>query len=176
MIPLWILLSGVGAIARKSRGWKGLKSVAAFARLLSREWGFQTMSGQPGWAGDHAKGHFAQGFLSDPLFLGVFQRPPEKHRNTDESHIVIHIGGEGILLQQKYRQRSGRCIALLFQKCRRHGRFDSLDFPKSSGLTPEYCGKKAPRAMRAMRGKALETVPFQPYFGCTKSFLKVLSN
>ena len=35
--------------------------------------------------------------------------------------------------------------------------------------------KKAPRAMRAMRGKTLETVPFQPYFGCTKSFLKVLS-
>ena len=28
--------------------------------------------------------------------------------------------------------------------------------------------------MRAMRGKTLETVPFQPYFGCTKSFLKVL--
>ena len=32
------------------------------------------------------------------------------------------------------------------------------------------------RAMRAMRGKTLETVPFQPYCGCTKSFLKVLSN
>ena len=31
--------------------------------------------------------------------------------------------------------------------------------------------EKAPRAMRAMRGKTLETVPFQPYFGCTKSFL-----
>ena len=45
-----------------------------------------------------------------------------------------------------------------------------------NGLTPEYCGKKAPRAMRAMRGKTLETVPFQPYFGCTESFLKVLSN
>ena len=36
--------------------------------------------------------------------------------------------------------------------------------------------KKAPRAMRAMRGKILETAPFQPYFGCTESFLKVLSN
>ena len=43
------------------------------------------------------------------------------------------------------------------------------------GLTPEYCGKRPPRAMRAMRGKTLETVPFQPWFGCTKSFLKVLS-
>ena len=41
---------------------------------------------------------------------------------------------------------------------------------------PGVLWKKAPRAMRAMRGKALETVPFQPYFGCTKSFLKVLSN
>ena len=30
--------------------------------------------------------------------------------------------------------------------------------------------------MRAMRGKTSETVPFQPYFGCTKSFLKVLSS
>ena len=30
--------------------------------------------------------------------------------------------------------------------------------------------------MRAMRGKTLETVPFQPYSGCTESFLKVLSN
>ena len=40
---------------------------------------------------------------------------------------------------------------------------------------PGVLWKKAPRAMRAMRGKTLETVPFQPYFGCTKSFLKVLS-
>ena len=39
---------------------------------------------------------------------------------------------------------------------------------------PGVLWKKAPRAMIAMRGKALETVPFQPYFGCTKSFLKVL--
>ena len=41
---------------------------------------------------------------------------------------------------------------------------------------PGVLWKKAPRAMRAMRGKTLETVPFQPYFGCTKSFLKVLSS
>ena len=41
---------------------------------------------------------------------------------------------------------------------------------------PGVLWKKAPRAMRAMRGKTFETVPFQPYFGCTKSFLKVLSN
>ena len=41
---------------------------------------------------------------------------------------------------------------------------------------PGVLWKKAPRAMRAMRGKTLETVPFQAYSGCTKSFLKVLSN
>ena len=41
---------------------------------------------------------------------------------------------------------------------------------------PGVLWKKAPRAMRAMRGKTLETVPFQLYFGCTESFLKVLSN
>ena len=36
--------------------------------------------------------------------------------------------------------------------------------------------RKAIRAMRAMRGNALETAPFQPYSGWTESFLKVLSN
>ena len=41
---------------------------------------------------------------------------------------------------------------------------------------PRVLWRKAPRAMRAMRGKTLETVPFQPYFGCTKGFLKVLSS
>ena len=41
---------------------------------------------------------------------------------------------------------------------------------------PGVLWKKAPRAMRAMRGKTLETAPFQPHFECTKSFLKVLSN
>ena len=45
----------------------------------------------------------------------------------------------------------------------------------SEKADPGVLWKKAPRAMRAMRGKTLETVPFQPYFGCTKSFLKVLS-
>ena len=29
------------------------------------------------------------------------------------------------------------------------------------GLTPEYCGQNAPRAIRAMRGKALQTVPLK---------------
>ena len=42
--------------------------------------------------------------------------------------------------------------------------------------TPRVLWKKATRAIRAMRGKALETVPFQPYFGCTESFLRVLSD
>ena len=43
---------------------------------------------------------------------------------------------------------------------------------------PGVLWKKAPRAIRAMRGKTLQTVPFnafQPYSGCTKSFPKVLS-
>ena len=48
--------------------------------------------------------------------------------------------------------------------------------PKAFWADPGVLWKKAPRAMRAMRGKTLETVPFQPYFGCTRSFLKVLSN
>ena len=30
------------------------------------------------------------------------------------------------------------------------------------GRSPEYCEKKAPKAMRAMRGHTLEAVPFQP--------------
>ena len=41
---------------------------------------------------------------------------------------------------------------------------------------PGVLRKRAPRAMGAMRGKTLEAVPFQPYFGCTESFLKVVSN
>ena len=35
--------------------------------------------------------------------------------------------------------------------------------------------KKVPRAMRAVRGETLKPVPYQPYFGCTGSFLEVLS-
>ena len=42
--------------------------------------------------------------------------------------------------------------------------------PEKYWADPGVLWKKAPRAMRAMRGKALETVPFQPYFGCRKSF------
>ena len=34
---------------------------------------------------------------------------------------------------------------------------------KSFGLPPEYWGKKAPRAMRAMRGSTLETIRIQPF-------------
>ena len=43
---------------------------------------------------------------------------------------------------------------------------------KVSWADPGVLWKNAPRATRAMRGKTLETVPFQPYFGCTESFLK----
>ena len=32
---------------------------------------------------------------------------------------------------------------------------------------PRSTEEKGPRATRAMRGKTLETVPFQPYFGCS---------
>ena len=44
------------------------------------------------------------------------------------------------------------------------------------GCPRSTVNRKAPRATRAVRGNTLETVPFQPYFGCTESFLKVLSN
>ena len=46
---------------------------------------------------------------------------------------------------------------------------EDISAPLSSGVL-----WKGPRAMRAMRGNTLETVPFQPYFGCTESFLQVL--
>ena len=75
------------------------------------------------------------------LFLswGVFQRPLtlillQKHCDTSGRRIVIQIDGvyttfcqkEGILLQ-KYRDRNGRCIAILFRSIRVRGRFDSSD-------------------------------------------------
>ena len=46
------------------------------------------------------------------------------------------------------------------------------------GANPGVLWKKAPRAIRAMRGKTLQPYllrAFQPYSGCTKSFPKVLS-
>ena len=54
--------------------------------------------------------------------------------------------------------------------------FSPLIVDKENWADPGVLWKKAPRAMRAIREKTLETVPFQPYFGCTKSFLEVLSN
>ena len=66
--------------------------------------------------------------------LGVCQRPLtlmllQKHRDTNRSRIVIQIGGvyttvcekEGILLQ-KYRDRNGRCTAILFKSIGVRGR------------------------------------------------------
>ena len=47
---------------------------------------------------------------------------------------------------------------------------------RNTWADPGVLWKNAPKAMRAMRGKTLETVPFQPYFGCTESFLNILSN
>ena len=74
-----------------------------------------------------------------PLSIGVFQRPLtrillQKHRDTNRSHIVIQIGGvyttfcqeEGILLQ-RYRDRNGRCIAILFKSTGVRDQFDSPD-------------------------------------------------
>ena len=40
------------------------------------------------------------------------------------------------------------------------------------GCPPRVLWEKAPREMRAMRGNALETVPFQPCLGCTESSIK----
>ena len=58
----------------------------------------------------------------------------QKHCDTDGRGIVIQIGGayttfcqnEGILLQ-KYRDRNGRCITILFKGIRVRGRFDSSE-------------------------------------------------
>ena len=71
-------------------------------------------------------------------YLGVFQRPltlilPQKYRDTNGSRIVIQIGGvyttfcqeEGILLQ-KYADRNGRCIAILFKSIGVRGRFTTV--------------------------------------------------
>ena len=76
-----------------------------------------------------------------PFFLWeVFQRPltltlVHKHRDTNGRRIVIQIGGvyttfcqeEGILLQ-KYHDRNGRCIAILFKSIGVRSRIDSPDF------------------------------------------------
>ena len=48
--------------------------------------------------------------------------------------------------------------------------------PLKDWAPPRVVWKKVTRAMRAMRGNAVETVPFQPSFGYTKSFLEALSN
>ena len=46
-----------------------------------------------------------------------------------------------------------------------------------NGLPPKYWKKAPPpRAMRAVRGNALETVQLRSYFGCTEDLLKVLSS
>ena len=41
---------------------------------------------------------------------------------------------------------------------------------------PRSTVEKGPQSNESYERKTLETVPFQPYFECTKSFLKVLSN
>ena len=51
-----------------------------------------------------------------------------------------------------------------------------LNSGKQTWASPGKLWRKATRAMRAMRGNALYTVPFQPYLGYTESFLKVLSD
>ena len=79
-------------------------------------------------------------FLSE-RFLGVFNGPLTLiyFRDTNGRRIVIQLGGvlttfcqeDGILLQ-KYRDRNGRCIAILFKSIGVRGRFDSLEeFPQN---------------------------------------------
>ena len=58
----------------------------------------------------------------------------QKHRDTNGRRVVIQIGGvyttfcqeEGILLQ-KYHDRNGMCIAMLFKSIAARGRLDSPD-------------------------------------------------
>ena len=89
--------------------------------------------------------------------LGVSQRPLtlirlQMYRDTNGRRIVIQIGvyttfcqEEGILLQ-KYRDRYGRCIAILFTSIRVRGRLDSPQYPKdvnskNSNYYPSYVRK-----------------------------------
>ena len=84
------------------------------------------------------------------LRLGVCQRRLtlillQKYRDTLDTNgrsIMIHVGGvyttfcqeEGILLQ-KYRDRMGRCIAILFKSIGVRGRCDSPDYSGAFLLT-----------------------------------------
>ena len=68
------------------------------------------------------------GALGFPHLTMIFL---QKHRDTNGRHIVMHIGGvcaafcqEGGMLLQTYRDRNGRCIAILFKSIGVGGRFD----------------------------------------------------
>ena len=49
---------------------------------------------------------------------------------------------------------------------------ETIGLPQTTWITrgcpPKTVRKKAPTAVRAMRGNAFETVPFPPYFGCSQ--------
>ena len=89
------------------------------------------------WRGDRENVYVPNACLFPLSIFWVFQRPLtlillQKCRDINGSRIVIQIGGvyttfcreEGILLQ-KYRDRNGRCIAILFKSIGVRGRFDS---------------------------------------------------
>ena len=62
----------------------------------------------------------------------------QKYRDTNGRRSVMQIGGvyttfcpEEVILWQQYRDRNGRCIAILFKSIGVRGRFDSPDlWPK----------------------------------------------
>ena len=88
---------------------------------------------------------------SEPLLGGVpttlDPNTSAKHRDTNGRRIVIQIGGvnttfcqeEGILLP-KCCDRSGRCIAILFNSIRVRGRVDSADL-SACRLPAMICGR-----------------------------------
>ena len=74
---------------------------------------------------------------------------------------MIQIGGvyttfcqEEVILLQKYCDRNGRCIAILFKSIGVRGRFDSPDVPPPE-LTATTCIFQ--QKMRFLRGTLLET-------------------
>ena len=76
--------------------------------------------------------------------------------NSQRSVSVMEISSSGsavLYLQLEIHSSQKKCLSVI-----------NLDIT--------VLGRKATRAMRAMRGNALETEPFQPYFGCTETFSK----
>ena len=95
--------------------------------------------------------HISGGVPTTPLHLILLQ----KYADTYGSRIVIQVGDlqlrererererEGVL-SQKYRDRNGRCIAILFESVGVGGRFDSRDISRLpffiSAVNSRICG------------------------------------